>query len=189
MAGSAGLAIPRALRERVDLILGVTDAFCAERLDAEYARICQRMVAKLARKRPSPLLRGDPRIWAAGVIHAAGRVNFLADPSQSPHLPVKDMSRLMGVPQSTMTNKASAIEKMLQIGLFDPEYCRAELLATHPYAWLVEFDGLLVDARHLPPEVQVELSRRGLIPDPAILQHDPDDAAPTDEVATTEEWL
>ena len=180
MAGPAGLAIPRALRERVEQILGVTDSFCVARLDAEYARICQKLVARLARKRLSPLLRGDPRVWAAGAIHAAGRVNFLFDPSQPLHLSVDELSGLIGVPKSTMTNKSRAIGELLRIGLVDPEYCRVELLAAHPYAWLVEVDGLLVDARHLPAEVQVELSRRGLIPDPGILRQDPDDAAPTE---------
>ena len=32
-------------------------------------------------------------------------------------------------------------------------------------AWIVEVDGLLVDARMLPPELQDEARRLGLIPD------------------------
>jgi hypothetical protein len=43
--------------------------------------VCRRLVARLARKRPSPLVRGDMRIWAAGAIHAVGQVNFLFDRS------------------------------------------------------------------------------------------------------------
>jgi len=31
--------------------------------------------------------------------------------------------------------------------------------------WLVEVDGLIVDARMLPPELQAEARRLGLIPD------------------------
>jgi hypothetical protein len=42
------------------------------------------VVAGSARKRPSPLLCGERRIWAAGVVYAIGRVNFLADPDQKP---------------------------------------------------------------------------------------------------------
>lgn len=39
------------------------------------------------------------------------------------------------------------------------------MLEQHPLAWLVEVDGLLVDARMLPTELQDEARRRGLIPD------------------------
>jgi hypothetical protein len=180
VAGPADLAIPRALHERVDPILDVTDAFCTAHLDAGYARICRKMVARLARKRPSPLLRGDPRVWAAGVIHAAGHVNFLFDPSEPLHLTVDELSRLIGVSRSTLTNKSRAIGDLLRIDLVDPEYCRVELLAAHPYAWLVEVDGLLLDARHMPRDVQDELHRRGVIPDPEILRPDPDDAPSTE---------
>jgi hypothetical protein len=35
----------------------------------------------------------------------------------------------------------------------------------HPLAWIVEVNGLLLDARTLPPELQDEARRRGLIPD------------------------
>jgi hypothetical protein len=54
--------VPKALRAEVEAISALADAYCAERLDAEYAELCRRLVAKLARKRPSPLVRGDLRI-------------------------------------------------------------------------------------------------------------------------------
>ena len=60
------------------------------------------LVAKLARKRPSPLLRGDLRIWAAATIYTVGSVNFLFDRSQPLHLSGDDLSDLTGVPKSTM---------------------------------------------------------------------------------------
>lgn len=46
----------------------------------------------------------------------------------------------------------------------DPEFCRTELLADHPFAWLVEVNGLIVDARMLPIEIQPQAQRLGLIP-------------------------
>jgi hypothetical protein len=66
------------VRPVFDEITAITDAFCARHLDAEYGRLCGMLAAKLARKRPSPLVRGDRRIWAAGIVYAIGRVNFLA---------------------------------------------------------------------------------------------------------------
>jgi Domain of unknown function (DUF6398) len=79
------LHVPAALRARVSEITELSDAACASRLDAEYAVLCRRLVAKLARKRPSPIARGEARVWAAGVIYAIGQNNFLCDPSQTPH--------------------------------------------------------------------------------------------------------
>jgi hypothetical protein len=57
----------------------LTDPFCAGRLDAEYGALIRRLIAKLARKRPSPFERGDLRIWAAASNYAVGSVNFLFD--------------------------------------------------------------------------------------------------------------
>ena len=49
------LKIPNGLRPVADEIVGITDAVCAAILDEEYADLARRAVAKLARKRPSPL--------------------------------------------------------------------------------------------------------------------------------------
>ena len=59
------LRISEALRHDVEEIFKLTDPFCAEHLDAEYGELVRKLVAKLARKRPSPIARGDIRIWAA----------------------------------------------------------------------------------------------------------------------------
>ena len=73
------LRIP-ALRHHVEQFFKFTDPFCGEHLDAEYAELIRKLIAKLARKRPSPLVRGDLRIWAAAAIYAVGSVNFLIRP-------------------------------------------------------------------------------------------------------------
>ena len=59
------LKIPKGLRPVADEIVGITDSVCLSVLDEEYADLARRAVAKLARKRPSPLpvgavLRGRP---------------------------------------------------------------------------------------------------------------------------------
>ncbi len=55
----------------------MTDAVCLEHLDIEYADLCRRVVGKLGRKRPSPLLRGDLRIWAS-TLDRVTRMRFTA---------------------------------------------------------------------------------------------------------------
>lgn len=56
------LRVPVALRPTVAAIVAVTDAFCVQHLDGEYGGLCRSLVARLARKRPPPLARGDAGI-------------------------------------------------------------------------------------------------------------------------------
>jgi len=164
MAADA-LRIPNAMLDRAQAITEVTDAACREHLDDEYGRIARRLVARLARKRPSPLARGDVRIWAAGVIYAVGQVNFLYDRTQTPHLTADQLAERLGVVKTTMANKAGLINRTLGIGIFEAELTRIAMIEQHPMAWIVEVDGFLVDARTLPDALQDQARRRGLIPD------------------------
>lgn len=164
-ADLTALRVPRALRDRAREILTITDDACSAHLDDEYGELCRHLVARLARKRPSPIVRGDARIWAAGAIYAIGQANFLFDRSQQPHLSADQLAALLGVRKTTMANKAALINKTLDIGVFEADLTRAAMLEQHPLAWIVEVNGLLLDTRTLPPELQDEARRRGLIPD------------------------
>jgi hypothetical protein len=161
---SPALRVPRAVRAEVDEIVAVTDAFCEEHLDAEYAALCRKLALKLARKRPSPLARGDLRIWSAGIVHTVGTVNFLFDRSQSRHLSAEQLAHLLAVSKSTMANKSLHIRRLLDIHRLDVDFCRRELLERHPLAWLIEVNGFVVDARWMPPAIQAEAVERGLVP-------------------------
>ena len=160
----SSLRAPKALRADVAEIAALIDAVCVEHLDDEYGTLSLRLLAKLARKRPSPLARGERRVWAAAVLYTVGSINFLFDPSQSPHLRSDVLATATGVAKSTMANKSTLIGRTLQLGPLVPELCRRELLAPHPYAWLVEIDGFILDVRALPQPLQDEARRRGLVP-------------------------
>ena len=84
--------IPKAMAEKFAGITALVDPFCARYLNEEYRQMIHRAVGALARKRPSPLLTGKESVWAAAVVHAVGRVNFLDDPAQAPHCPPKVIS-------------------------------------------------------------------------------------------------
>jgi hypothetical protein len=161
----AKLKVPVELRTRVAEILAITDEVCGAHLDGEYGELCRVLVGRLARKRPSPLTRGDTRIWAAGAIYAVGRVNFLSDRSQQPHLSADQLAHHVGVVKTTMANKAALITKTLNLGVFEPDLTRLAMLEQHPLTWMVMVNGFIVDARTLPPEIQDEARRRGVIPD------------------------
>lgn len=158
------LKIPKGLRPVADEIVGITDAVCSAILDEEYADLTRRAVAKLARKRPSPLLGGRRATWAAGVVYALGQVNFLFDPARKPCVTAEQLSAAFGVAKNTMSGKAKQVRDLLRIDYFSPEFQRADVVAENPVAWLLQVNGLVVDARSVPLGVQVEAFQRGLIP-------------------------
>ena len=133
---SDDLRIPVALRDWAQQIIDLTNAACWEHLDEEYGLLTRRLVARLARKRPSPIVRGDARIWAAGAIYAVGQVNFLFDRSQTAHLTATQLADALGVVQTTMANKAGIINRALGIGMFEPDLTRVAMIEQHPMAWL-----------------------------------------------------
>jgi hypothetical protein len=143
------LKVPTALRPRVSEVIRATDRFCAEHLDVEYGQLCRRLVARLSRKRPSPLERGDPRIWAGAVLHAIGSLNFLFDPSQRSHLTAARLFQLAEVSPATASRKSKDIRTLLRLYPFDLEFSRRELIESSPWRDLVEVDGLIVPAGSL----------------------------------------
>lgn len=157
--------MPLALRERVAAIAAVTDRVCEQHLDDEYASLCRRLVVRLARKRPSQLDRGDARIWAAGVVYTVGAINFLFDKSQTPHFRADKLAEHVGVVQSTIANKSARIRTLVGLSWYEPELTRCSILEQNPFAWFVTVNGIPVDARTLPDEIQDEARRLGLIPD------------------------
>ncbi|MDA8394958.1 MAG: DUF6398 domain-containing protein [Candidatus Dormibacteraeota bacterium] len=78
-------------------IATLIDQVCGEHLDDEYAEPCGGLLGKLARKRRSPLARGDLHVWAAVVLYTVGGINFVFDPDQEPHLRSDDLADITGV--------------------------------------------------------------------------------------------
>ena len=58
------------------------------------------------------------------MIYALGRVNFLSDPSQTPHLPAEQLARLLQVKQTTMAAKGRTVMEVLALDSTDTEFCR-----------------------------------------------------------------
>jgi len=157
-------SVPNAMKPRYDEIVTVTDAFCDEHLNAEYAQLCRQMAATLARKRPSPLQTGRVNTWAAGIVHALGTVNFLFDKTQEPHIRAADLAEASGLAKSTISGKSKQIRDLLKIGLMDPDWTLPSRMDDNMMAWMVSVDGLILDARYLPREIQEEAYRKGFIP-------------------------
>lgn len=158
------IRVPKAMAERYAAITELTDIFCRELLNDEYARMIRAATAALCRKRPSPVATGAPASWAAGITHAVGTVNFVFDRSQSPHVTAAELYQTFGVAESTGQGKSKRVRDILRMGPFDPDWTLPSRLADNPRAWMVSIDGFLLDARSLEREQQAVLHSAGLIP-------------------------
>jgi len=158
------LRVPVKSKPVFEAVVRRTDGFCNQHLNAEYADLCRTLAGALARKRPSPLLQGDPNTWACAILYAIGRVNFLFDKTQSPHLSADELCSLFGLSQNSVSTKASKIMKMMGMFQLDPRWCLPSLTPDNPLVWLIEVDGFLLDARDAPRHIQEEAFHRGLIP-------------------------
>ncbi len=155
--------IPEVYRERFDAIVERTDAFCDRHLNDEYKQLAREMAATICQK-GSPVRKGKPEGWAAGVIYALGRVNFLTDPSQDPHMKSEEIAKYIGVSPATMHAKAGVIREGLNLMAFDPEWSLPSRMDDNPLVWMLEINGMLVDIRMAPREAQVVAYEKGLIP-------------------------
>ncbi len=153
------------VHEVLKQVVTMTDAFCQTHLNEEYRALCQRLAEKLAAKRPSPLLRGELRTWACGVIRTIGWVNFLADRSQSPHMKLPVIDQAFGVGESTGQGKAKAIRQLLKIHQFDHRWTLPSRWESNPIIWtLQDPNGLMIDIRRQPVAMQRAAFKQGLIP-------------------------
>ena len=158
------MKIPVQMQPIYEEIAGMIEEYCEKYLNEEYLELCLRLLEKLCRKRPSPLLKGRRNTWAAGIVYAIAANNFIFDKSMPIHLTADELSRPFGIAPSTAGNKAAEIRKLIRMSHWDTEWLLKELIKDNPAIWMLSVDGFIVDARDLPLEIQQEAACRGLIP-------------------------
>jgi hypothetical protein len=155
--------VPADLRPRFREIVAITDVFCDAHLDDEYRDLCRHLAA-VACAEGVPVKSGKPDGWAAGVIATIGFVNFLGDPTQPHHMTTEEMARRIGVSLATLQSKSRAIRDALDIHRLDPQFSTREMTDKNPMTWILNVNGLFIDIRTAPREVQEIAFRKGLIP-------------------------
>jgi Domain of unknown function (DUF6398) len=161
---AADAPLSEALQQRLHEIVALAERVCREHLNEDYAHLSRALAEDLAHQHPSPLVKGQVRSWAAGIVYALGRVNFLFDPSQNPHLRATELCDLFEVSQNTASAKAKLIGDRLDLYPFAPEWTLPGLVEDNPLIWMVMVDGIPMDLRDAPREVQEEAYQQGLIP-------------------------
>lgn len=157
-------SVPKLMLPTFAAVTELSDAVCAEHLNDDYRDLARDMAAGLCRKRPSPLSSGQPQTWACAILYALGQTNFLSDKASQPYMVMSDLCATFGVSQSTASAKARTIKNALRIRVLDPDWMLPSLIEQNPLIWMAHVNGVLVDLRDMPREVQVIAYEQGAIP-------------------------
>jgi uncharacterized protein DUF6398 len=75
-----------------------------------------------------------------------------------------ELAAAFGLSKSTLSNKAKQIRDVLKMD-WNAEFMREDLVDDeNSMAWLIQYDGLVMDVRGLTIPIQVEAFEKGLIP-------------------------
>ncbi|MBM4345782.1 MAG: hypothetical protein FJ100_20615 [Deltaproteobacteria bacterium] len=164
MTNSKSTKVPKDWQASYDSMIAITDEVCRRHLNDEYAELARAALAALCRKRPSPLASGHKQVWCCAVVYALGQVNFLSDKASSPTMTMAELCAAFDVGASTASAKAKIVRQVLGMHPFEPNWTLPSQLGDNPLVWLLEVNGLVVDVRHMPREVQELAFAKGLIP-------------------------
>lgn len=163
-------SVPKDLQSKFEEITARINEVCQSSLNEEYAQKSRQLVATLARKRPSPLLTGNPNTWAAAAVYTIGTVNFLFDKASKPFMKASELCQHFNLSTSTVSAKSKQIRDVLNIGVFDPDWTLPSRVETNPLIWFLSVNGILMDIRDAPLGAQIEAYNKGLIPYVPALQ-------------------
>lgn len=142
------------IKKREAELIDLTGTFCSEKLDANYAQLCEKLIKKMGRKHNVPFERGKLEIWAAAAVYTIGSINFLFDKSSEPYISADGISDYFDTKNTTVSNKARQIREMFRLTIFDDEFVTDQMDANNPFKDLVMVDGFIVKLSSLPPEIQ-----------------------------------
>ena len=143
--------------ERLKEIEALVVSFCVEHLNEDLQVYALRLCDTLGRKRKISMIRGKKEIWAASIIYAIARLNFLFDPENVLFLSADTICDFFDTKKSTIGNKATQIEKACNIGIGAQGYCSPEISDAFTFVELP--NGLVIPKSMLPkPEIVVEFA-------------------------------
>lgn len=137
------------INEKAHQLVNMTAEFCEKYLDDEYAELCEKLIRKMSRKRNVPYLSGRMDIWAAGILYALGRINFVFEPGDGPFTTRDELCAFFGTNKSTTSQRATKIMDMFKLTYWDDDFSTETNLENNPFSDLIMVDGLILSREML----------------------------------------
>lgn len=132
------------IEENAKKLLEMTAGFCDKYLDEDYEQLCEKLILKMKRKRNVPFLSGKLEIWAASIIYALGRINFLFDKSFEPYATADDICNYFETSKSTTSQKAKLILDTFKMSYYDEEFSTERMKERNPFSKMAIVNGFIV---------------------------------------------
>ena len=156
--------VPKSMQATYDAVVALTDAFCRDHLNDEYRDLARAMTAALCRKRPSPLTLGAAAHLGLWHHPCAGPAQLPVGPGEpATYDHGRGRRRVRRRPEHGKCQGA----RHLGYAADEPHGSNLDAAAfvdQNPLVWMAEVNGLLVDLRDMPREVQEAAYEKGLIP-------------------------
>lgn len=156
--------VQSSVNDKYSDIVALTDKYSAKFLTGEYAEYCRSLADSLKEQNESPITKGKVSVWACGIIHALGMVNFLFDKNSALSIKASDLYRYFSISSSTGSAKSKLIRDMFDMFPLDPNWTLPSRLESNPLIWMLSVNGMTVDIRDMPIEAQEQAYNMGLIP-------------------------
>lgn len=132
-------------------------SFCEKHLNDELTGYAFKLSDALGRKKKINISRGRKEIWAASIIYAIARLNFLFDKENSNYITADTICNYFNTRKSTVGNKATQIEEVCNLTIGAEGYCSKHI--TDSLTFYKTPDGFIVPKSMIEvPEIVVEIA-------------------------------
>ena len=111
------------LKEIREMLHGFCNNYLNDELDNYVIKLCD----NLGRNRKLDISRGKKEIWAASIIYAIARLNFLFDKENDKYISADTICNYFDTNKSTIGNKSTQIENVCNLTIGAKGYCSQEI--------------------------------------------------------------
>ncbi|MCX5919680.1 MAG: DUF6398 domain-containing protein [Deltaproteobacteria bacterium] len=114
-------------QRRIQEVRSLLDQFSKQHLSPQLSQYVFELWEQIGRKRNYIITGGKKEVWASAVVYVIARLNFLFDKDNSSFLPPDTICKFFDTKKTTVSARASDIEKVFKIRMGHEGLCNPEI--------------------------------------------------------------